>query len=52
MLACSTSEGERAVFAYDLEARRTTGATNWAACRWTYDAQHQVIECIDLDGAR
>jgi RHS repeat-associated protein len=48
--AC-TSEGEQAVFSYDVEARQTRVVDELGrTAQWTYDEHFQVVECIDLDG--
>jgi RHS repeat-associated protein len=53
VVACSTSEGEQAHFTYNLHDRRTRVRDELGRCAtWTYDEQHQITECIDLDGAR
>ena len=50
-MVCSTSTGERAEFEYDVEACRTTVVHELGRrAAWKYDAQHQITECVDLDG--
>lgn len=51
VVACWSSEGERAEFTYDLEARQTTVRDELGreAC-WRYDEQLRIVACTDLDG--
>ena len=51
VVRASTSEGEQAVFRYDLEARQTRVTDELGRTgQWTYDPHYQIVECIDLDG--
>ena len=51
VIACWSSEGERAEFDYDLDARRTTVRDELGrVAQWHYDAALQIVDCTDLDG--
>ncbi|KVZ35560.1 RHS repeat-associated core domain-containing protein [Burkholderia ubonensis] len=53
VVATQTSEGEHWTFEYDLDARESRiRHLDGRSARWRYDAQFQVVECTDLDGAR
>ncbi|WGS52594.1 DUF6531 domain-containing protein [Paraburkholderia sp. D15] len=53
VVATHTSEGERWTLDYDVDARESwVRHADGRTARWRYDAQFQVIECTDLDGAR
>lgn len=52
VVRCSNSEGENATFTYDIINRQTTVQDELGRiARWTYDEQHQVVHCVDLDGS-
>lgn len=51
VVACSSSEGERAEFRYDLDARETWVRDELGrSAHWVYDEHLQITRCADLDG--
>lgn len=53
VVATQTSEGERWIFEYDVDARESrVRHADGRSARWRYDARFQIVECTDLDGAQ